>query len=359
MKILLIMLFAIAQMKAQGQHESKVIALPVQKATVNGKLKIIGEGDSAVIHFWHNTEDVISWDCNIAEKGDYLVKMNYSLAKELVGGRFSVAVGKHEVISKAIPTNGWLDFETFDLGIIHIDRPGNFSVTVKGVLMPQAKDAALPDVAWMSFVKTGHDADEEIEDGRADKFSGTKIFDGKTLKGWEGNHSCFHVRSNAIVAGSLKEGLSQNEFLATKKEYGDFELKLKVKLVNGKGNGGIQFRSKRVAGSSEMAGYQADMAGGIWGRLYDESRRRDFLCPPLNQDESQKALQQDDWNDYIIRCEGPRIRIWLNNILTVDYTEADPAVPLTGHLGLQIHEGEPSEALYKDIYIKEFNPHKN
>jgi hypothetical protein len=66
-----------------------------------------------------------------------------------------------------------------------------------------------------------------------------------------------------------------------------------------------------------------------------------------------KALKPGEWNDYEIRCEGPRIRLKLNGIETVDYTETDSTVPLQGLIALQIHGGGKSEASYKDITIEE------
>ena len=52
-------------------------------------------------------------------------------------------------------------------------------------------------------------------------------------------------------------------------------------------------------------------------------------------------------------CAGPRIRLFLNGEQTVDYTEADPAIPLTGLIGLQIHGGGKAEVHYKDLMIQE------
>lgn len=179
-----------------------------------------------------------------------------------------------------------------------------------------------------------------------------RIFDGKSLAGWEGDLKWFRVADGTVVAGSMTQPIPQNEFLCSVAQYGNFELRLKVRLINGKGNGGVQFRSQRVPNSREMAGYQADMATDYWGGLYDESRRNAFLAKP-DPVALAKVLRPTDWNDYVIRCEGPRIRLWLNGLLTVDFTEADPAVLPSGHLGLQIHSGAPSESWYKDIEIEE------
>ena len=57
------------------------------------------------------------------------------------------------------------------------------------------------------------------------------LFDGKTLKGWEGNKAMFRVEKQAIVGGSLKDRIPRNEFLCTTTEYEDFELRLSAKLI--------------------------------------------------------------------------------------------------------------------------------
>jgi hypothetical protein len=66
-----------------------------------------------------------------------------------------------------------------------------------------------------------------------------------------------------------------------------------------------------------------------------------------------KALKNDDWNEYVIRCEGPRIRLWLNGVMTVDYTEPEPGIGQSGLIAVQIHGGAKAVASYKDIVIEE------
>jgi len=197
-------------------------------------------------------------------------------------------------------------------------------------------------------------ADKKLEAGFV------SIFDGKTLNGWEGNLKMFRVEDGAIVAGTQKERIPNNEFLCTKKRYGDFELRLQAKL-EGKGkNAGIQFRSERIPNHHEVIGFQADigaMKGNelIWGALYDESRRRKFLVVG-DQAELKKVVKPNGWNDFIIRCEGPRIQIKVNGYLAVDYVEKDPDIADSGIIGVQIHSGEPAEASYRKIRIKELKP---
>ena len=184
------------------------------------------------------------------------------------------------------------------------------------------------------------------------------LFDGKTFNGWEGNLELFRIEDGAIVAGSMEKDIPRNEFLCTEKEYGDFELRLQAKLIGEGDNAGIQFRSHRVPDDSEVSGYQADMGGEsgeyvfVWGCLYDESRRNTMLVI-ADTEKLAKVLKLEGWNEYVIRCEGNHIQLWVNGLQTVDYTEKEESIPIKGIIGLQIHGGEPAEAWYKDIVIKE------
>ena len=186
----------------------------------------------------------------------------------------------------------------------------------------------------------------------ADPEQGKRLFDGKTLAGWEGNLEVFRVEQGAIVGGSLKSPVARNEFLCTRQQYGDFELRLKFKLLGKGANAGVQIRSQRIPNHHEMIGYQADLGDGWWGCLYDESRRRRVLAR-ADAEALDKVLKRDDWNEYVIRCEGPRVQLWINGLKTVDYREADESIEQRGLVALQIHGGPPSEAWYKDITIRE------
>jgi putative heme-binding domain-containing protein len=187
------------------------------------------------------------------------------------------------------------------------------------------------------------------------------LFDGTSFAGWEGDTTnTWRIQDGAFRAGSLEKKQERNDFLATVKEFGDFELTLKWKLEGTAGfvNGGVQFRSKRVPGHHEVSGYQADLGAGYDGALYDESRRNRVLAKPSDEVLAKASKPLGEWNDYRIRAEGPRIRIWLNGVLTADYTEADPAIPREGIIALQIHGDATSVVRYKELSIEELEAAK-
>ena len=185
-----------------------------------------------------------------------------------------------------------------------------------------------------------------------------RLSDGRTYKGWEGDtNKTWRIEDGAFVGGTLDQKIPRNEFLRTRRSYTNFVLRVKFKLLGtGAGgfiNGGVQIRSQPATNpANEMVGYQCDIGEGWWGALYDESRRNKVLIKP-DPKAVEKAVKKDDWNQYVIRCEGKRIRTSINGVDMIDYTEPDETLPQFGLIGLQIHGGGPAVAYYKDVVLEE------
>jgi lysophospholipase L1-like esterase len=192
----------------------------------------------------------------------------------------------------------------------------------------------------------------------ADLAAAEVLFDGRTFAGWEGDTAgVWRIEAGEIVAGSLDRKQEKNDFLCTTKRYGNFDLRLKIRLSGTEGfvNSGIQFRSERIPGSHEVIGYQADFGKGYDGALYDESRRKRMLATPAAEVLA-KISHPGEWHDYRIRAEGARVQLWVNGIPTVDYTETEPGLPADGIIALQIHGNAISEVRFKDLVIEELPP---
>jgi hypothetical protein len=181
------------------------------------------------------------------------------------------------------------------------------------------------------------------------------LFDGRSFAGWEGDtNQVWRIRDGVIVGGSL-EGNPRNEFLATRKSYGNFVLRLEYKLVGTEGfvNGGVQFRSKRIGQPPiGIAGFQADIGAGYSGCLIDESRRRRVLAT-ADTNVIARIEKPGDWNKYEIRADGGRIHLSINGQTTVNYTEGDPRIETDGIIGLQIHGNCKAEISFRHITVEE------
>ncbi len=190
----------------------------------------------------------------------------------------------------------------------------------------------------------------------ADEEKPTSLFDGKTLAGWkvvkEQNAKFWKVVDGVITGDNDGQKVPTNTYLATEKEYGDFEFRCKFRISGdhktGLINSGIQYRSFLKNG--KMTGYQADIGRGYWGDIYDEHRRGKLV-----KGETKKLMEQlveDGWNDYLVRCKGNTHELYINGVKTATYTE-EKDVPAKGIIGLQLHSGGIAKVEFKDITIKE------
>jgi hypothetical protein len=190
--------------------------------------------------------------------------------------------------------------------------------------------------------------------------SDSTFFNGKDLDGWEGLTKYWSVKDGAIV-GYTPEDPKHNTFLCSKKKYGDFELKFKIRLKDGVGNSGVQIRSKLVdAEKFVVAGPQCDIGAGYWGSLYGE--RFGGMMKQSPGDLVRKAVKQNDFNDYSIKCVGKHVTIKVNGETMVDQvfdkewaakSKDRQELPDEGIIAWQLHAGFKSmEVTFKDIQFK-------
>ena len=155
-------------------------------------------------------------------------------------------------------------------------------------------------------------------------FGEKSLFDGKTLKGWDGNPIHWSVEDGAIVGKNTKENPTKgNTFLIWKGGVlKDFDLTLECKIDAG--NSGIQYRSFVKPGKHDgwrIGGYQADFEAGdkFSGICYGEafrgilSMRGDKTTLTVNEkgklqkkvekfgdtNELGKAVKKGEWNTYL------------------------------------------------------------
>jgi len=124
----------------------------------------------------------------------------------------------------------------------------------------------------------------------------------------------------------------------------DFRLTFKVKLIDDKGNSGVQFRSESME-DGEAKGYQADIGPGWWGKLYEENGRA-----LLWKESGEAHVKKGEWNDYEILAVGNRIKTFINGKPCVDFD--DPSGPKRGVFAFQVHSGPPMEVRFKDIKLE-------
>ncbi|MBS1790944.1 MAG: DUF1080 domain-containing protein [Acidobacteria bacterium] len=213
-----------------------------------------------------------------------------------------------------------------------------------------------------------------IDPMAADDHTGfTQIFDGKTLKGWDGNPDYWRTENDSIIGETTAEKpLKLNTFIIYRGgQPGDFELKLEYRINST--NSGVQYRSIELpdVGKWVLKGYQADIdfANQYTGQLYEE-RGRGFLAlrgqmtqltPGKKQvianlrggDDLKAAIKTTDWNQLHIIARGNRLTHILNGHLMAEAIDDDPGGrAMGGLLGFQLHQGPPMKVEYRNIWLK-------
>lgn len=165
----------------------------------------------------------------------------------------------------------------------------------------------------------------------------TPLFDGQTaLTRWSHVGDAAYRLDGDVLVGNAGPRRKQS-FLVSEETLHDFELLVDVKIAV-LGNSGIQLRS-HVSPDGRLHGYQAeiDPTDRSWSAgIYDEGRRG-WLNDLSDNRPAREAFDRGGWNTYRIRCEGPRIRTWLNGVPAADLLDG---ADLSGHLGFQIHGGD-------------------
>ena len=192
------------------------------------------------------------------------------------------------------------------------------------------------------------------------------LFDGKTLNGWKKaalGQATYEVVDGTIY-GKTVEG-SPNTFLASEKQYGDFELEFDVKVHN-KLNSGVQIRSReKTQADGKPVGrffgpqVEIESSPGQSGYVYGEATGLGWLSTkPQDKSHSHSHIKNEQWNSYRIVARGPRIQTWINGEMVEDLTHEEiyKSHP-KGHIGLQVHgikKGTgPYDVAWKNIRIKE------
>ncbi|WP_301934771.1 DUF1080 domain-containing protein [Ferruginibacter sp.] len=202
----------------------------------------------------------------------------------------------------------------------------------------------------------------------------TKIFDGKTMKGWDADPTFWRIENGTFVGEvTAAHIIKTNTFLIWKGGLpANFELIAQYR-ISPEGNSGVQYRSEEVKGIRyALKGYQADIDGAniYTGQNYEE-RGRGFLAmrgekallktdqKPLiegfvgNSDSLKSKIKNGDWNEIHIIAKGNHLQHFINGVLMSDATDEDTkARKFKGVLGFQVHVMPTMKVEYRNIYLK-------
>src|SRR5579859_2542049 len=230
----------------------------------------------------------------------------------------------------------------------------------------------------------------------------TQIFDGKTLKDWDGDSDVWHVEDGAIVGESSPEHPSGTTNIIWRGgEPANFELKLEMKLEGNGANGGIQYRSFHVEPKFEplpadltpeqrtlrqhrqdldkkhakwnLSGYQADFDydNKYTGQLYEQSSPRGIIAwrgqvvatepnkkPTLlallgTSDEMKAFIKPGEWNQVEIIADGNMLTHIINGHIMSLLVDTDTKFSQSkGVIALEIEGPGNLKIRHRNIWLK-------
>ncbi len=223
----------------------------------------------------------------------------------------------------------------------------------------------------------------------------TQMFDGVSLKDWDGDPAIWRVENGAIVGESLKERPVANAYIAWHGQVTkNFDLKLEIKVENG-GGSGVQYRSQvgqpwthdfpagknRLNLAWMMTGPQADFwyptkptTAAFTGQFYSENTDLGILAFRGQVTESEPGKPQrlvaqiddptalggfvrvNDWNQYEIIARNDVMMHIVNGRLMAVYIDDDPNSTNNqpGLIGIEL-EGVPSKVSVRNLWIRPMN----
>ncbi len=216
------------------------------------------------------------------------------------------------------------------------------------------------------------------------------LFNGRDLTGWDGDPRMWSVRDGVIHGETTADVKAEgNTFLICKDAtVRNFELKLSFRCGS-TNNSGIQYRSKHIPAAADKSqkawvvrGYQHELRNesklpNVAGFIYDEGGKRGRICLVGEQAEwtdgakkvtgqlidaeaFAKLFKLDDWNEVRIVADGNHLRHFMNDVPTLDFTDAPDLALREGIIALQLHAGDPMWVEFKNISLRATDaPHGN
>jgi hypothetical protein len=259
-------------------------------------------------------------------------------------------------------------------------------MAVGGVLL------SLPCVARAPDQEPPPPPGQVLPEPMMDENTGFKsIFDGKTLKNWDGDPQYWRVEDGAIVGQTTDKNLPKyNSFIIWRGgQPADFEIKLEYR-ISAMGNSALQYRSSELPGVKwVLRGYQADIDGAEWGKMFYErfakpkglelrrvtaqnyeERGRTFLALPgqltyvgngktaraiasLGNTEDLARSISDDWNRLYLIVRGDQmIHILNDRVMSIVIDDDKANRRMEGCLGMQIHVGPAMKAEFRNMRLK-------
>jgi hypothetical protein len=170
------------------------------------------------------------------------------------------------------------------------------------------------------------------------------LFDGTSLSGWSGDPAIWSVKDGAIDGSTSRGG----QLLVSSTDYDDFRLILWAKTVSTAQNlgEGVCFWGDRGGFAYNRCLLVVLPDGGMWD-FFPNSK----IGPSATVGVSEADKMQWHLVEILAKLQAGTVKVAVNGVQTLSYTDSNPGKRKKGPVGLQIHDGA-SELQYRGIFVE-------
>ncbi|MBI3836816.1 MAG: DUF1080 domain-containing protein [Planctomycetia bacterium] len=220
-------------------------------------------------------------------------------------------------------------------------------------LLPQCRRLAYYVVCLLLVTTIRAATDAPVVPPKTGTSESVKLFNGRSLDGWQGHEKYWSVKDGVIV-GKNSEPVEVSTYLLTNRKFSDFRLLATVKLVRSEMHSGIAMWGRIAPEHKDpftYAGHLVMFPSG-WG-MYDLYGRAGALG--VDGEPAKKVGKQHDWNQLEILAQGNRVRLAVNGTQVIDWRDPEPDRIQEAPIGLQLHSNrDPQEVQFKDLELTTF-----
>lgn len=119
-----------AQPKRIQQAKDGTIVLPARDVVIHGTT-VRYEPDKNTIGYWFKQQDWVSWDLEVTAPGTFVLEALQGCGSDSAGSHYTVEIADQKLQDKVQDTGSFHDFRLRKVGEVKIEKPGNYTLSVR------------------------------------------------------------------------------------------------------------------------------------------------------------------------------------------------------------------------------------
>ena len=123
--------------KIINQDSNGSFTLLAKDATTHGTtIRYEPQPHKNTIGYWTKKEDWVSWDFKLHTPGKFTLELTQACGEGSGGSDYTVTIGNQTLTDKVPDTGAFTNFVNRRIGTMKLDKPGNYTVSVKPLTKP-------------------------------------------------------------------------------------------------------------------------------------------------------------------------------------------------------------------------------